>query len=98
MRLAGLPTQGAQSLSPLDVVQPWARAIWSLGRTVAVESGERMQLLQIDCAPDWTPSAVGSAIDASSFDEAALRGGAIFVPELVRVSDWPKGEVCWLVI
>jgi acyl transferase domain-containing protein/NADPH:quinone reductase-like Zn-dependent oxidoreductase/acyl carrier protein/acetyltransferase-like isoleucine patch superfamily enzyme len=86
-----------------EKVDPWARALWALGRTVSVECVELMQgHVMIDLESGvrlkglWAEVRREEENEEEIGREVAVRGGKVFVGELRKVSDWPlagKGYV-----
>ncbi|MFF5173695.1 beta-ketoacyl synthase N-terminal-like domain-containing protein [Micromonospora sp. NPDC000089] len=78
-------TRGAVPAGNGMVADPAAAAVWGLMRSAQAENPGRITLLDLD--PDGAVEQLLGLVLASEEPQAAVRGGALFVPRLARADE-----------
>ncbi|MEV6134454.1 SDR family NAD(P)-dependent oxidoreductase, partial [Streptomyces violaceusniger] len=88
-------TRGAVSVADGDVVDPYASAVWGLGRVIGLEHPERWGGL-VDLPASWDERTSGLLCSvlsgATREDHTAIRGNDVFGSRLSRVTTSGRGQ------
>ncbi|MGW7759025.1 SDR family NAD(P)-dependent oxidoreductase, partial [Streptomyces violaceusniger] len=88
-------TRGAVSVADGDVVDPYASAVWGLGRVIGLEHPERWGGL-VDLPASWDERTSGLLCSVLSGamreDHTAIRGNDVFGSRLSRVTTSGRGQ------
>ncbi|MFE9009872.1 SDR family NAD(P)-dependent oxidoreductase, partial [Streptomyces sp. NPDC007875] len=88
-------TRGAVSVADGDVVDPYASAVWGLGRVIGLEHPERWGGL-VDLPTSWDERTSGLLCSvlsgATREDHTAIRGNEVFGCRLSRVTTSGRGQ------
>lgn len=80
-------TRGAVATTDTEAPDPAAAAVWGLVRSAQSEAPDRILLVDVDTdsGGEPVPAALLSALLSADEPQAAVRGGRVLVPRLVRV-------------
>ena len=87
-----LVTSGAVSVADAEAADPAAAAVWGLVRGVQTEHPDRFTLVDIEAGTEADGKLADAVRRAVAADEPqfAVRGGAVSIPRLVRVTAVPE--------